>query len=505
MIDEILINQAIEGPRIALLDDGVVQEVIIAPARQPSILGNIYLGRVQKVLPGMQAAFIDIGQGRAGFMGAREARSLAGSHVAPARDGIDAPLPPINRCVHEGQQVLVQVVKDPVGDKGARVTAGVGVAGRNLVFVPTRDSDAFSRRIQDDDEKVRLGQVMAQLRASGQIEPGGGFILRTAALSASDQEIGDDAAGLQQVWRGLPKPDEGEAKVPFLLRQDHGPVTRALRDNLNGRVRRVMFDDADLLGEAKRYVTQVMPDLVDRLGLFSGPGLLFDDYEIDAEISSVLEAKVSLPSGGWIMVETTEALTSVDVNSGSFVDPNGAENTSLVTNREAVREVARQLRLRRIGGIVIIDLIHMEREDSAETVLGLLRECLAKDRTPTRVLGISELGLVQMTRKRTGDTLARALSHKCDACDGSGWVKSVEAIAHDVLRAVEREAGAATADTALASVAPEIADYLKDRGEELVLALGRRVACTVVIEAADYDRSRFDVSIEARRRKSQSS
>lgn len=513
MIDEILINQAIEGPRIALLDGGVVEEVILAPPHRLSILGNIYLGRVQRVLPGMQAAFVDIGESKAGFMGAREARSLAGhaadSDTADSDTGPGAPLPPIGSCVHEGQSILVQVVKDPVGDKGARVTAGVGVAGRNLVYVPTRNSDAFSRRITDDGEKQRLADVMTRLRDAGVIDSDGGFILRTAALSASEQEIGDDAAGLQQIWRDLPKSGDSGIKAPKLLRQDHGPVTRALRDNLNDRVRRVMFDHADVLAHAKEYVARVMPDLTDRLGLFTGPGLMFDDYGIDAEINAVLEPKVSLPSGGWIMIETTEALTSVDVNSGSFVDPNGVENTGLVTNLEAVRETARQLRLRRIGGIVIIDLIHMEREDSAEAVLDLLNKCLAKDRTPTRVLGISELGLVQMTRKRTGETLATALSRTCRACDGLGRVKSVETIAHDVLRAVEREAAARPADTAFVSAAPEVTEYLEGAGADLVRALGRRVACSVVIRAADpsqaWPLTRFEVSIEARRRRSQTS
>ncbi|NQV22712.1 MAG: Rne/Rng family ribonuclease, partial [Rhodospirillales bacterium] len=411
MIDEILVNVAVEGPRIALLEDGVLQEVILAPPHRRNLLGNVYLARIQRVLPGMQAAFVDIGEGRAAFMGAREARSLAPTAEADREkaagdeatgdeatgdeeseeNGIDAPLPSISQCVHEGQVVLVQVIKDPVGDKGARVTASVGLAGRNLVFVPTRATDAFSRRIAEEEDRERLGAVMAGLRAAGRINDDGAFILRTAALTASDGEIGDDAAGLQKIWRDLPKSGAEGAKVPSLLYEDQGPVTRALRDNLNDRVRRVLFDDADALARAKKYVTRVMPGLVDRLGLFTGPGLLFDPYEIDAEIESVLEAKVSLRSGGWITVEATEALTVVDVNSGSYVDPAGLENTSLVTNLEAVREVARQLRLRRIGGIVVIDLIHMAREDSAQAVLDLLHACLAKDRTPTQVLGISEL------------------------------------------------------------------------------------------------------------------
>ena len=515
MIDEILVNLAVEGPRIALLEDGVLQEVILAPLHRRNLLGNVYLARIQRVLPGMQAAFVDIGEGRAAFMGAREARSLGPAAEADRakatgdeeseENGIDAPPPSISQCVHEGQVVLVQAIKDPVGDKGARVTASVGLAGRNLVFVPTRATDAFSRRIAEEEDRERLGAVMAGLRAAGQINGDGAFILPTAALTASGGEIGDDAAGLQKIWRDLPKSDAEGVKVPSLLYEDQGPVTRALRDNLNDRVRRVLFDDADALTLAKKYVARVMPGLVDRLGLFTGPGLLFDPYEIDAEIASVLEAKVSLRSGGWITVEATEALTVVDVNSGSYVDPVGLENTSLVTNLEAVREVARQLRLRRIGGIVVIDLIHMAREDSAQAVLDLLHACLAKDRTPTQVLGISELGLVQMTRKRTGATLADTLTSKCGPCAGLGRVKSVEAIAHDVLRSVEREAGARPVDGMVASVAPEIAAFFEGPGADMVRAVSERAACPVLVRRADYPRTRFEVTAEARKQGGQRS
>jgi ribonuclease G len=461
MIDEILINTAIEGPRIALLSDGVLQEVILEAPRRRSLLGNVYLGRVRRALPGMQAAFIDIGHARAAFMSAREARTLAASHQAAADDGgekpFDAPLPPINDCVHEGQAVLVQVIKGPVGDKGARVTASVGLAGRNLVLIPARTTDAYSRRIADEDEKVRLGSMMADLRAAGSIGSEGAFILRTAALGASAEEIAEDAAGLQKVWRHLPSPDAPGQKVPSLLYEDQAPVTRAIRDNLNDRVRRVLFDDPETLALAKGYVARVMPALADRLVLYTGPGLLFDQYEIDVEIDQLAEVRVALPSGGWITVESTEALTAVDVNSGSYVDPAGIENTSLVTNLEAVAEAARQLRLRRIGGIVVIDLIHMERADSAETVL---------------------------------DTLSES------DCDGGGRIKSVDAIAHDVLRGIEREAHARPVDGVVASVAPEVAAFFDGEGASLVHMASERCGCPVLVRRADYPRGRFEISAE---------
>jgi ribonuclease G len=500
VIDEILVNMAIEGPRIALLEEGVLQEVILDPPHRPLILGNIYLGRVQRVLPGMQAAFIDIGEGRAAFMGAREARTLAGGDAARS-DDYDAPLPPISQCVHEGQPILVQVIKDPVRDKGARVTAGVGLAGRNLVFVPSRETDAFSRRITDDEAKERLAGMMARLRADGVIAADGAFILRTAALTASEQEIGDDAAALQRVWQKFPNPNSGNEKVPSLFHQDQSPVVRALRDNLNKGVTRVVFDDGQVLSEAKSYVSRVMPALVDRLSLHTGPGLLFDQHQVDTEIDTVLEARVSLPAGGWITVEATEALTVIDVNSGSFVDPHGLENTSLVTNLEAVTETARQLRLRRVGGIVIIDLIHMEQPESAEAVLERLASCLAKDRTPTQVLGISELGLVQMTRKRVGDTLARGLSDPCAICGERDHVKSVAAIAHDVLRAVEREARSGPMSGIVASVSSEVADYFDRAGADLVKRAGERAGQPVLVRRANYPRDRFEIASQVRAQK----
>ena len=503
MIDEILVNAAIEGPRIALLSDRVLQEVILEPPHQRSLLGNVYLGRVQRVLPGMQAAFVDIGQPRAAFMGAREARVLAGkpkfTQVDNGDEPIDTPPPPISECVHEGQAVLVQVSKDPVGDKGARVTASVGLAGRNLVFVPTRDTDAYSRRITDEDEKDRLSAMMTEFRAAGTIDADGAFILRTAALSADPDEISNDAAGLQKLWRALPDPSAPGRKVPDLLYEEQKPVTRVLRDNLNDRVRRVLFDDPETLADAKSYVAQTMPALVDRLGLYTGPGLLFDQYEIDTEIDMMLEARVALPSGGWITVETTEALTAVDVNSGSYVDPAGIENTSLVTNLEAVREAARQLRLRRIGGIVVIDLIHMEQAESADKVVEALSECLRADRAPTQVIAISELGLLQMTRKRTGDTLARLLTRPCRACAGLGHVKSDQAIAHDVLRAVEREARARPVDGIVAEVSPQIATFFSGDCAHLVQAISERCGCPVMVREAEYPRARFEIFAEARR------
>jgi len=492
MIDEILINMAIEGPRIALFDNGVLQEVLLEPPQKPLLLGNIYLGRVQRVLPGMQAAFVDIGEGRAAFMGAREARSLAPGATADQIDP-DTPLPPISKCVHEGQVILVQVIKDPVNNKGARVTASVGMAGRNLVFVPSRVTDAFSRRINDDAEKDRLGQVMERLRAENEISRDGAFILRTAALGASAREIADDASGLQRVWMGFPDLSNGNLKVPSLLYQDQDPVVRALRDNLNQNITRVVFDEGQALADARKYVERVMPDLADRLSLHPGPGLLFDLHHIDGELDSVLEHRVPLPSGGWITVEETEAMTVVDVNSGSFVDPVGLENTSITTNMEAVTEAARQLRLRRVGGIVVIDLIHMEMSENAGAVLARLTECLSKDRTPSQVIGISELGLVQMTRKRIGDTMAFCLSDKCTACGSRGHVKSVAVVALDVLRAVEREALARAAHGIVAVVSPEVADYFDGAGAEFVRRAGGRIGGEVLIRRADYPRTRFEI------------
>ncbi len=495
MIDEILINMAIEGPRIALLDDGVVQEVFLDPPQGRLLLGNVYLGRVQRVLPGMQAAFVDIGESRSAFMGAREARLLA----AGAKDVVDdpdAPLPDISKCVHEGQAVLVQVIKDPVNEKGSRVTASVGLAGRNLVYVPSRATDAFSRRISDDVEKDRLAQMMDRLRASGTVGPEGGFILRTAALGATEKEIAEDAAGLQHVWQAFSDLDGGgDHKVPSLQYEDQGPVVRTLRDYLNANIRRVVFDDGQALAAARQYVARIMPTFADRLCLHTGPGLLFDLHQIDGEIDSVLDHRVALPSGGWITVEETEAMTVVDVNSGSFIDPVGLENTSVVTNLEAVTETARQLRLRRVGGIVVIDLIHMERPENADTVLARLDECLAKDRTPSQVVGLSELGLVQMTRKRVGDTLAFCLSGECAACGSRGHIKSSAAVALDVLRAIEREAMAVAANRLTAVVSAEVADYFDGPGTALLQRAGARISGTVLIRRAAFARTRFEIEI----------
>ncbi len=485
--EQILINVGVSETRIAIVQDGRLAQIIVEQPEQ-HLLGSIYLGRVERVVPGVQAAFVDIGEPRDGFLAAREARALA-------KGGDDSGAPDISGLVHEGESVLVQVTKEPMAEKGARLTAGLSLPGRNLVYVPGREGDVYSRRLEDE-AKERLEAVMAELRKDGGVSGDGGFILRTAAAEAGGEDLTRDAEYLNTLWRQVAEEAEN-AEAPARLYQDLDPVSRALRDHMTPRVEEVLIDDADAFNAAREFAARALPSLAERVTHYAGPGLLFDKFEVEAEIAEAMESRVELTSGGSIAIEDTEALTAIDVNSGRFVDRDSLEETGYRTNMAAAAEIPRQLRLRGIGGVIVVDFVHMAEEDHVTDVLRVLGGGLDLDPAPTHMTGMSELGLVEMTRKRTADSLAKRLTRACRVCDGLGRTRTTSAIADEALRGAEREALAKVAGTVVIRAAEEIIDWLEGRGLKALEALEARLSREIELEVGEhFSRARVEISVE---------
>jgi len=483
-IDEVLIEHGLFETRVALIADGRVVELLLDRADRPGRLGNIYLGRVTRVVPGMQAAFVDIGAGQAGFLGVREAQALVGTTRAAGKE-MSAP---IEACVQEGQAVLVQAIKEPIGDKGMRLSANPTLPGRYLAFAPRGTGSRVSRHIADEGERARLAALLAGIAGEGE---GGAFVARTKAAGVDADGLAAEATALRAAWRAL-EARRKSARVPACLYEEPDAAVRALRDHAGDEIRRVRVDAADGLARLRAYCARFAPALGDRLELHGAEAPLFDLYGVEDDIEAALEPRVPLPSGGFLTIEGTEALTAVDVDSGRFVDPGGAAETGLRTNLEAAEATARQLRLRGIGGIVVIDFIHAAGAGHARRLLDALEAALADDPAPTRVIGMSELGLVEMTRKRTGEPLANLMSEACPGCRGAGRVPTVAATAARIERRAAREARAARGGRLIVEAAPEVAAWLAEKGRRgaLECRLGRTLA---VIGVEGRGREAFEV------------
>jgi ribonuclease G len=505
MEKEVLINAGAGEIRVAIVEDGKLQELFLertigsddAPKKRGcgrhghSLIGNVILGRVQRVLPGMQAAFVDVGLERAGFLGAREARCLAD---LPGFDEERAPK--IGDCVREGEEIVVQVVKDPIGEKGARLSANVTVPGRLLVMVPNQPGVALSRRIEDEAERARLLALTENMvaEANGALIPGAGFILRSAAIGCELRDLKEDAERLAEAWRPVMSRRQA-ARAPAVLYHDLDPIERTMRDEVDAQTRRVFIDDRESFEAARAYCRRAMPGAEEKLELYQGPGMLFDLYDLEDEIEGLVRPRVPLVSGGWITMEGTEALTAIDVNSGSYTAATGLEETSLTTNLEAAEEIGRQLRLRGIGGLIVIDFIHLTEPANIERVLEVLAASLAKDRTPTQISPMSEFGLVEITRKRIRDPLVKLMTECCRPCEASGRVRTTESVALELIRRIEREAAATPGRAIHVRAAPEVVRWLEFHGEDVMPALARRGAARVSLEPRpEFAREGFDVA-----------
>ena len=438
---DILINWTPQETRVAVIESGAVQELHVERTLERGLVGNIYAGKVVRVLPGMQSAFIDIGLERAAFLHVADLhREDGGPKPHPRANEVQVP---IERRVHEGQTLMVQVIKDPIGTKGARLSTQVSVAGRLLVFLPQDDHLGISQKIGSPELREQLRERMLRLIGEADAREGrsrsGGFILRTNAEDASDDELAVDIAYLRKTWATIR--EQGLKAAPgTLLYQELNLAQRVLRDLVNEQVQSIRIDSLIQFEALKVFGGEFTPTAVDKLQHYKGERPIFDLYNIDTEVERALARRVDLKSGGYLIIDQTEALTTIDVNTGGYVGARNFDDTIFKTNLEAAQAIARQLRLRNLGGIIIIDFIDMLREDHRDNVLSELRKQLGRDRTKVTVSGFSPLGLVEMTRKRTRESLAQMLCEPCPTCEGRGQVKTSRTVCYNILREILREA-----------------------------------------------------------------
>ena len=430
MSEVILVNVTPQETRVALVLQGAVQELHVERTLSRGMAGNIYVGKVVRVLPGMQSAFVDIGLERAAFLHVADiwdARPHAGPPSSPL---------PIERMLHDGQTITVQVIKDPIGTKGARLSTQISIAGRMLVYLPQESHIGISQRIENEAEREMLREKVQNLMQPGEK---GGFIIRTMAEDASDADLQADIEYLRKTWSNITQMAKTRP-APSLLYQDLDLAQRVMRDFVNDQTAIIQVDSRENFLKLKAFAEVYTPSVLSKLVHYPGERPLFDLYGVEEEIQRALGRRVDLKSGGYLIVDQTEAMTTIDVNTGSFVNGRNFDDTIFKTNLEASHAIARQLRLRNLGGIVILDFIDMENEDHKTAVLNELNRALARDRTKVSVSGFSALGLVEMTRKRTRESLAHILCEPCPACGGKGQVKTARTICYEILRELTREA-----------------------------------------------------------------
>ncbi|MEJ6656341.1 MAG: ribonuclease G [Pseudomonas sp.] len=450
MSEEILINITPMETRVALVENGVLQEVHIERTLRRGIVGNIYKGKVVRVLPGMQAAFVDIGLERAAFINASEISQREGAAVES-----------ISALVHDGKALVVQVTKDPIGTKGARLTTHLSVPSRYLVYMPRTAHVGISLKIDEEAERDRLKDIVARCVEQEGVEEQGGFILRTAAEAAREEDILVDIRYVRRLWQQIQQ-QMNTAPAPSVLYEDLPLAQRTLRDLANPRLEKIRIDSRETFQKVEQFVHELMPGVEDLLEHYPGERPIFDLYGVEDEIQKAMERKVMLKSGGYLVIDQTEAMTTIDVNTGAFVGHRNLEETIFKTNLEAATSIARQLRLRNLGGIIIIDFIDMEDEEHKRQVLRTLERQLERDHAKTNIIGITELGLVQMTRKRTRESLEQILCEPCPCCAGRGIQKTPESICYEIFREIMREARAYQAGGYMVLASQAVIDRLLD-------------------------------------------
>lgn len=514
---------------MALLENDTLAEIHLERAQQRSIAGNIYKGKVARVLPGMQAAFVEIGLEKAGFIHASDLfggplpsgffeddeHDLASPEDVPEEDHLGEDLPvsgeaaappsghgrrerftphlPLEERLKKNQEILVQVTKEPIGTKGSRLTSHISLPGRHLVYTPTENHIGVSRRIADGKERKRLRDIVQELRP-----PEGGFIVRTACEGLTKKEMQDDMKFLLKLWSGIAKKSES-VSAPALLHDDMDVILRIMRDLFSPDVQEVVIDTPQDYERVKEFVAAFLPRLTGRTKLHDRSEPIFDYYNIEPQITKALDRRVYLKSGGHIVIDHTEALTAIDVNTGRFVGKRDQEETMLQTNLEAAKTVVEQLRLRNIGGLIIIDFIDMERAANRNKVTEALREALKKDKTRSSMRKISELGLVQMTRKRTRESLQRQLCDPCAYCEGKGYIRSVPTVAGDILRQLRKETYLhPTAQQLIVKAHPEVITFLYDEEGERLDELERQLRKRIFLRATPgFHHEQYEVSVDA--------
>ena len=508
MYKQLVINVSDHETRVAHLEDGTICELYVDRGDDSDVTGNIYKGRVLRVLPGMQAAFVDVHLNQAAFIYVDDVytndfkeyermfeieseEKEEDPEIKSNQD--DAPFEYkrqflIEELLSEGQELLVQVAKSPIGTKGARISSYISMPGRFLVLMPTSDHIGVSRRIEDELERERLRKAVQDLRRNNY-----GYIVRTAAEGEPAEKLASEMSFLNNLWKNITKKYE-KVPSPYLLHQELSISLRAVRDLLIHEVEKLVIDSKPTYDAVLSFLDTYMPGLKDHVVLYEGSEPVFDAYNLEGDISRALKRKVWLKSGGYITIEHTEALVAIDVNTGRYVGKHNLEETILKTNLEAVKEIAYQIRLRDIGGIIVIDFIDMEKKSNQEKVFNALKEALVRDKSKTHVLPMSDMGLIQMTRKRTREPLTRILCEPCYYCDGEGYIISKQSICYTIFREILRESQDMNGIRLTLRVNPQIAELLHGEENHLIAALEQNIGKQIVIYPnTTYHPEEFDI------------
>jgi len=515
MNKEMIVSSNGHETMVAILEDDLVAEVFVERERHRGVVGNVYKGRVSKVLPGMQSSFIDLGLERDGFLYVADVidtlaefdklagddedeaggnGSGGGSKGRPERDRQDRPTQKIEELLKEGQEIVVQVVKEPLGTKGARLTSHVTMPGRFLVFMPTVDHVGVSRKIDSRDERSRLRGIVREFREAHGFT--GGVIIRTAAGGRPKEDILGDLEAFHKIWTEMRQRNES-SRAPAVLFQEQSIVARLLRDLLTEDFQAIRIDNAQEYQRVLELIERIMPSLAPKVKLYSKPYPIFDEYGVQAEIDKALKSKVFLKSGGSIVINQTEALVAIDVNTGRFVGKKTSgrlEDTIVKTNLEAVKEIVRQVRLRDLGGIIVLDLIDMDDKKNRQKVYQAVEQELRKDRSPSKALQVSDFGLVIITRKRVKQSLERVLTEPCPYCAGTGVIKSSSTICYEILNEVKKVGPDINGHRLVLRVNPDIARALKEEESGVLKDLRQSIGKDVTVKAdVHLHHEQFDV------------
>ena len=483
MSEEILINVTPQEMRVALVENGALQEVHIERRRTRGLVGNIYKGKVARILPGMQAAFVNVGLERATFLHAADARQPNG--------GNSSAHPNISEILHDGQEIIVQVIKDPLGGKGARLTMQITLPARYLVYMPFSKHIGVSQKIEDEAARERLRETVKSIIADAEEE--GGYILRTMAESVSEDELRADVRYLRRAWVAIQERIRS-AKPCSLIHEELNLALRTMRDLVHDSVEKVRIDSRERFQKVKGFVHEFLPELENRLEHYPGERPIFELYSIEDEIQKALDRKVSLKSGGYVIFDQTEAMTTIDVNTGGYVGRKNLEETLFKTNLEAAQTIARQLRLRNIGGMIIIDFIDMSDVEHRRQVLRALEKTFARDRTKIHITEISPLGLVELTRKRTRESLEHILCEPCSVCSGRGVLKASQTVCYEVFRELLREARQFEASKFMVLASQPVIDLLLDEEAPGLSQLQEFIGKPIHLQVEpQYHQEQFDV------------
>jgi ribonuclease G len=489
MSEEILINVTPRETRVALVENGMLQEVHVERASRRGYVGNIYKGKVSRVMPGMQAAFVEVGLDRAAFLHASDIMRPHATLTGENGDSAPAPTPPINELVRDGQDIVVQVVKDPIGTKGARLTTHLSIPSRYLVLLPYSKVLGISARIEDEVERTRLKDMLGELLGETRL----GYIVRTNAEGETRESLAEDVSYLNKLWATV-QANIGSTRVGERIYEDLALPLRALRDLMRPSIEKVRVDSRETIERANAFVRQFMPELAERVEHYTGERPIFDLYGVEDEIQNALKKDVPLKSGGYLVVDQTEAMTTIDVNTGGFLGSRNLEETVFRTNLEAAQAAARQLRLRNLGGIIIIDFIDMVDAEHQRQVLRQLQKSMARDHAKATVYDMSPLGLVEMTRKRTTESLERQLCEPCPTCAGRGSLKTAETVTYEIFREITRAVRQFEAHQTLVLASPKVVSRILEEESVAVAELEEFIGKTIRFQPEEhYSQEQYDV------------